>query len=884
MALLKFDIGKVAMLTPRFCAFIILLLPLPLYLFAALPTLESAAFYSPAKFVVKFHGYAMPAHITNQSGFVHTGITAVDNLNHEFGVERIEKLFPESPESRKSTGLSGYFIFYFNDDQGDSLEAVLGRYASIPQIEHVEPVGIHPFYFVPGDPSLGNQWYHHDPSDHDLDSPEAWDVQRGDTLPVIGIADTGVLWNHPDLANNMWKNWVEYNGLANVDDDSNGYIDDIRGWDWVNVTSGWPGEDFSIPDNDPGDFNGHGTHIAGIAAAITNNDQGGAGIAGGSYPIRGTRILPLRIGWSANCLGQEIGYVDMSYAAQAFIYAAEKGVTVMNCSWGSSNSGGLGAAVDNAILGGMTVCVAAGNDNSQTSVYLNSRPDVISVAATDQNDVKANFSNYGYWVDVSAPGVSIYNSYSNHYTPAYSYLSGTSMAAPMVAGLTALLKSQCPAWSRLQITSQILNNAENINTLNPSYIGKLGSGRINVNNALIGQSLPQITVNSPNGGGQPWVIGQMYTIAWSSLFLPGGVNVLLNRNYPGGLWERLFTNITNTGSQAWVVCGLTSAASRIRVESFSDTHVYDISNNNFGLSNGAMPGAGPPITLFSDGFNGSFNSSIYYWGDNNSLNGPDYWDTRTQRPHTGSKSCYCAGFGTPSHPPYDNGMDSYFYLKTTCGINTIGYTDVTFSFWIWYDSQSATDIMKAQYYSEASWVDFPNACWSGNSNGWIQKCYDITGLGTFRFRFLFTSDSNQISEGAYIDDILVMGIPAATETPPDSACLIEIPPATSPEEPNLPDIGYTNRSAQPLECHLYQNAPNPFNPTTTINYQLSASGSVNLQVYDLSGRLVSTLVDGDQSTGQYNFTFEGGGLAAGIYIVRLRAGEFTATRKMVLMK
>jgi subtilisin family serine protease len=691
------------------------LITLPLLVPAALPDLGPGSWYAPSKFVVKFHTTAIPTRITQQSGLAKTDQIELDRLGRRFGVSSIEKLFPGSQAGGQASQLAGFFVFHFNGTDQNHLEEVLLQYASLSQIEHVEPVGIHPVTFIPNDPSFGSQWYHDQVNDHDLDSPEAWDVQRGDTLPIIAIIDTGVLWNHPDLALNMWKNWAEVNGQPNVDDDGNGKVDDFRGWDWVNVNTSqvWPGEDPGPPDNDPSDFNGHGTHLAGIAAAVTNNNLGGAGIAGGSYPARGARIMALRAGFSTNDQDTEKAVIDMQYAVSAIYYAADMGAAIINCAWQSSNSWGLDVAMNYAIgTKGVLVTVSAGNNSNQTwSGYLCSRPDVIVVAATDQNDYKTNFSSYGAWVDVSAPGTAIYGTWSSHdpmppYTPTYAYQSGTSMAAAMVSGLAALLKSHHPAWTRQQLTSQILNASEDINALNPSYWGLLGKGRINANRALTLPPIPDVTVLYPNGGDSIcWTIGQTRTITWSSIFSPEYVNIRLNRSYPAGIWETLYENLPNTGSFAWMVTGPPSAASRIRVEASADTLIGDVSNGSFTIGNGT----GAPLTLFSDGFNSTFNYNIYSRDDSNPLNGQDYWDNRTTRPYTGSKSCYCAGYGAPTHPPYDNYMDAYFCLKPTCCINLMGYTDATFSFWLWYDTEPDSDYLKLQYDWNGSWVDFPNA-------------------------------------------------------------------------------------------------------------------------------------------------------------------------------
>jgi subtilisin family serine protease len=425
-------------------------------------------------------------------GEVKTGLKAVDALFGKYQVESFEKLFvgAEKPLSRDGIDLSNYYRINF--DAKESLDKAFADFSALDAVEHVERAGVHPVLATPNDPSFGSQWGLNQTNDRDIDAPEAWDSEVGDSAILVGAMDTGVQWNHPDLAGaapytngNIWINWAEYNGLPGVDDDGNGYIDDIRGWDWVTGVSAWPGEDGSMPDNDPMDFNGHGTHTAGIMAAITNNSIGVAGVAGGWGPSqRGCRIVPLRIGWSQSYAGIEMGYVRMDFAAQAFYYATQIGVTAVNCSWGSSNDGAFGAAVTNAINNGMVVVSAAGNDGNQTQSYLCSRSDVIAVASLTSSGSRSSFSNYGTWVDVSAPGSDIYATYSNHGSASYATLSGTSMAAPFVTGLAGLLRSRLHSLSGDVLDTLIVNSAENIDAQNPSYIGRLGSGRINANNAI----------------------------------------------------------------------------------------------------------------------------------------------------------------------------------------------------------------------------------------------------------------------------------------------------------------------------------------------------------------------------------------------------------------
>ncbi|KPK68440.1 hypothetical protein AMJ82_08245 [candidate division TA06 bacterium SM23_40] len=305
----------------------------------------------------------------------------------------------------------------------------------------------------------------------------------------MGITDTGVDWDPPDLAADIWINWLEdINGngqfdtipeaqggdINNFDDDGNGYIDDVIGWDFVTLSPSQvcPGEDYTA-DNDPMDFDGHGTHVSGIAAAVTNNGVGVAGMA------RDCRIMPLRVGWQApDC---QTGLINMSFAVSGIAYGIQKSVTAINMSYDTSG-GVIMQAMRDAYAAGVVMVHSAGNDNLNAPDVVDIMADtVLSVAATNQQDVKAGFSNYGAWVDVSAPGVGIMSTFFND---GYADLQGTSMSAPFVTGLAGLIRSQSPGLAVDEVIARIKDTAEDIDSLNPGYEGMLGTGRINAYQAL----------------------------------------------------------------------------------------------------------------------------------------------------------------------------------------------------------------------------------------------------------------------------------------------------------------------------------------------------------------------------------------------------------------
>lgn len=520
----------------------------------------------------------------SERGIMTTGISTVDNVNRTY---QVTKMYPEFPGAKKIAearrvevpDLSRYYIVKF--DSGHKVDDVVKAYSEDPYVDHVEKIGVHRVYeSIPNDPYfLSDQWNFYDSDDNDVDATDAWDLETGDASILLGDLDTGLQYNSRDLGGlspytqgNVWINWPEYEGSPGIDDDGNGYVDDWIGWDFVNGGSNcWPGEDCYTEDNEPTDFNGHGTHVGGIMGAITNNGIMVAGLAGGwntgqNDPANGVKIMALRIGWSGSYYGQEVGYVRMDFAAQAMYYAANKGATAVNCSWGSSNTGGLGAALDYAIANGVLVVAAAGNDGDSVPDYLGQRTDVLNVCATDSNDVKPWWSDYGTWVDVAAPGVGVLSTYSLHYNPNYvAWVSGTSQASPHATGEAGILKSYEPSLTRQEIYDLIVGYTDDIDRLNPGYEGLLGSGRVNVFKALDAVVAPSVTVIQPNGG-EVLYIGQIYTIMWDAIDNVGIVSTTIEYSVDGGQsWIVLAELVGNPGEWDWTVCGPPSDQCRVQV-------------------------------------------------------------------------------------------------------------------------------------------------------------------------------------------------------------------------------------------------------------------------------------------------------------------------------
>lgn len=353
---------------------------------------------------------------------------------------------------------------------GAGIDTVVGWGRATPGIAFVEPDFAINRTLFPNDPSFSQLWGLHNTgqssglADADIDAPEAWDKTTGSRSVIIGVIDSGIDVNHPDLAANIWRNPGEIAGNG-IDDDANGYVDDVTGWD------------FASNDNNPEDGNGHGTHVAGTIGAVGND---GRGVAGVNWQVS---LLPLKF-LDASGSGSTSGAIAAINYATAL---RNRGVNIVatNNSWGGGGfSSGLQTAIQNHANAGILFVAAAGNDsanNDTTASYPANYPisNIISVAALDRSDRLASFSNYGATkVHIGAPGVSIYSTTPNNQ---YATYSGTSMATPHVTGVAGLLAAANPQATAAEIRSAILQSAVPI----ASLAGKTTTGgRLNAAAAL----------------------------------------------------------------------------------------------------------------------------------------------------------------------------------------------------------------------------------------------------------------------------------------------------------------------------------------------------------------------------------------------------------------
>lgn len=486
--------------------------------------------YVPGEILVKFKEEIASTLDRNLSPelelSIQTGISSIDSLNAKYKAKRITPVFKalkqkslqtgqkaqaiadeikarfpqrarRAPKDREAPNLLNIYKVELEDKGADILK-VCEEYQKDPNVEYAQPNHKMELYALPNDP-----YYHSRGSwgqDYDdlwglkkIQCEQAWDIETGSPDVVVAVIDTGVDYNHEDIDDNIWINEDEIPNNG-IDDDNNGYVDDVKGWD------------FAYDDNDPMDGHGHGTHCSGTIAAVGNNARGVVGVTWDS------KIMAVK-GLSDGGSGAITDLVNCIY------YAADNGADILSNSWGGEDiSQTLQDTVNYVYNLGCIFVAAAGNSDSDAKYFFPAGLDnVFTVAATDPDDKKASFSNYGSKIEVAAPGVDILSLRANgtdmygdssHIVPPgdlegkYYRASGTSMACPHVAGLAGLILSKNPDWSNEQV-GQILTQGVDIPGIDiPDSDKYIGTGRINVYKALQIDSVPDAIaeITSPIDG------------------------------------------------------------------------------------------------------------------------------------------------------------------------------------------------------------------------------------------------------------------------------------------------------------------------------------------------------------------------------------------------
>lgn len=447
---------------------------------------------------------------STRNGIVATGIEPFDRASRQVKAVRMERVFPyvEKMEAKaRKHGLHLWYEVRF-DESMDPKEAVqiFSRVPGVsiaenivpmqlqgsPRFVTVDPLSVSSFSSKAAtmpfnDPFLNKQWHYHNDgtmngsvAGSDINLFEAWKMATGNKDLIVAIIDGGIQYDHPDLADNICINEAELNGAPGVDNDKNGYVGDIYGYNFVTKSADvYPHQ--------------HGTHVAGTVGAVNNNGIGVAGVAGGNGQ-GGVKLLSCQVFDSRSSAQGDF--------AAAFYYAAVRGASIAQCSWGWGTSGYFEQAVLDAVRfftesaesefmkGGLCI-FANGNTGTEGEFYPACMEEVVAVGSMTYDKRPASYSSYGDWVDITAPGgLMDFNAaegvYSTLPNSQYGYSEGTSMACPHVAGIAALVLSKYgnPNFPNETLRQQLLTSVNDFYTRNPEVIGKFGSGYIDAWKAL----------------------------------------------------------------------------------------------------------------------------------------------------------------------------------------------------------------------------------------------------------------------------------------------------------------------------------------------------------------------------------------------------------------
>ncbi|MBS2213957.1 S8 family serine peptidase [Carboxylicivirga mesophila] len=444
-------------------------------------------------------------------GVAQTGILSIDRLNIDNKAHKMERVFPYSPKYEARHQKHGLHLWYRIElDENADIQSVISSYAKASEVQVAEPY--YETQLVPysitlldetskaalkatqaapfNDPILPDQWHYHNTgagdvtTGADINLYKAWERQVGQSNVIVSIHDEGVQYAHEDLAANMWVNEAELNGEEGVDDDGNGYVDDIYGYNFITRNG-------TIAPNH------HGTHVAGTVAAVNNNGIGVGGVAGGTGIGDGARIMACQI----------IGEGPYNDIAASFVYAADMGAVISQNSWGWTTDGHYEQSVKEAIdyfvaeagnyegspmKGGIVVC-ASGNSASDGLHYPAAFESTIAVSATGPENIITDYSNFGAYIDITAPGGD--NSYGEEFGvlstvnyDGYAFLDGTSMACPHVSGVAALVVSEHGGsdFTVNDLKVHLLGGTNVIDTItgNENYVGLMGVGATDADLAL----------------------------------------------------------------------------------------------------------------------------------------------------------------------------------------------------------------------------------------------------------------------------------------------------------------------------------------------------------------------------------------------------------------
>ena len=932
--------------------------------------------YSPGVLVIKF---AQP--VTTKAGTDllaggrGSGWPEVDALLQRHHVQRAEPVSPVAHKASPSASatavdLSRIFLLYYQGE-ADALE-IARDFAALPDIEYAEPLFVYELSYIPNDTSWNQQVAYF----NKMQLPAAYDVHHNSAGVVIAIVDGGSMWDHEDLVANVWSNSDEV--LDGTDTDHNGFIDDVRGWNFANGTNDPTG----LPQT-PNSAD-HGTHVAGIACATFNNNLGIAGASANA------QFMPV-------CAAHPTLDSAISFGYPAILYAVDNGADIINCSWGGQGnpSSFERDIIQYAWQNDVVVVAAAGNNNNSQSHYPSSYDHVLSVANVTNTDVRSASSNFGPDIDVSAQGQSILAPIDTPTGNGYGLKTGTSMASPHAAAVAALVQKQFPAYNADQVAERVRVTADNIDAQNPAYVGQLGFGRINAQQALT-MTTPAITITqrtwtTTNGDAilEPGESVSLMVQVTNHLDSASTVNFALTEDSPfititqgvgaaasmATLESVQLPNFTfdiDAGAPIQHVVTFTLAvtstspaysdASRFRmvVQPVTATHaanqisttVTSVGRLGFGLTLGGTGSDGIGFT-YGGGNNLLYEGAMIIGTSSDSLSNAarglgnglddDFVTSTGGTPDINTQHPFYDEYGVASFTDAaaDNPLQVFLRQESWERTTSADEDYLTLSYSIRNDGPSTLSNLYVGWFFDwdidgGSYETNQVAYDAGRGLGYAWDAgagpdtyvgmRTLTSPGTTSFRGIWNDGTHPSNPSwgvydGYTDaekwETISGGVVFPTAGPTDISCglgtgPLQIAPgesllvafailagndladlqANADAAQNLwnnPPAGNDPQATVPTRLLLAQNAPNPFNPSTVIRYDLPEDAMVHLEIFDVRGRLIRTLRNGPATAGRKQVSWDGRdhagrSLASGAYFYRLRVDDRSFTRKMQLLK
>lgn len=975
---------------------LLLIFLVPLFMLVN-PGYGQALEYIPGKIVLKFEGntslWSAPGYQRSKE-MVHAvsrsfGLVAIDPVilpTAHFAVSRrLDETQLQTTSDEILNELSRTYILTLSN-KSETLELVR-RLGAVPGVVYAEPFYTYTLTDIPDDPQIGQDGHNYFEYHHFFD---AWSVSKSSEDVVIAILDTGVLYTHEDLQQSLWRNpdpgraSEVFPLIAN----------DTIGWNFWQSGDIFNGEE-PVQNNNPiGDFNDHGTFVAGLAAADTDN---GIGMAGTGFRAQ---YMPVRIG------GTQQYPRNVPFGPYGVLYAAINGADIINCSFGSPNFSFFFADIVQAATDmGSLVVAAAGNNANDVPFFPASYDVVLSVGAElgDLSGRRANFSSYGYFVDVFAVGQSvlgtsfIFNENTGAYTDVYRRSSGTSFAAPIVSGLAALIRHAHPDWSPQRIAAQIRSTATSLDSQNPGLRSRMGTGSIHAHRAvtdiqpaIILESFEVVNRNSRKANmgedatlrlnlrnvGDPVtglrftfssVQGEiLYTMPIQDVAAIGEgdlrrveVPLRISNETNPALAPVFRVDISNPQNYRNFLImpyfdydyDLVEAADFTLSVGSDGTFAYRATENYFGGA-GMRDQFGQSLIYEASFMLAARPGNFFYVLDNTRSTNMRNRDFESQRwfrfapetkrgftqfvaenelkilgivvrkevisgevagiPNTlffrylitnhsnqDISAMYPGVFINWQIPSYltnvvhfspgdslqivHGGSENAPYVSLAhLGNVASAFAINNTSQMTLQAAQNRTDSLSFGIYFDNSQTGF-NGFTDGEKRIALRAGLEKTALDSTDVSTVSSSGPFVFPKGAQVSTGFVLSYAMSKETLQTQVAEARSVNLFPVSPPGFPE-GIQEPVELPEKLVLFPAFPNPFNPGTEITYYLDGVYHVQIEVFDMLGRRVQTLVQEQQAEGFYRTRFQAAGLASGHYLIVLRAGQEIATQRVTLIR